>query len=73
MDRLNAKEDNFDDLSISQEDFDDEEEMIGEEDAEIFDQEGQEVPEENLGSMEADEDLDGEEGFDEDAEEFGDG
>jgi hypothetical protein len=47
--------------------------MIGEEDAEIFDQEGQEVPEENLDSMEADEDLDGEEGFDEDAEEFGDG
>ena len=37
MDRLNPKEDNFDDLSISQEDFDDDEEMIGDEDAEVFD------------------------------------
>ena len=43
MDRLNPKEDNFDDLSISQEDFDDDEEMIGDEDAEVFDQEGEEA------------------------------
>ena len=59
MDRLNTKEDNFDDLSISQEEFDEEDEIVGEEDAEAFDEEGQEVPEDDLDSMLADEDLDG--------------
>jgi hypothetical protein len=39
MDRLNPKDDNFDDLSISQESFDDEEELI-EESADVFNEEG---------------------------------
>jgi hypothetical protein len=37
MDRLNPKDNNFDDLSISQEKFDDEDDLI-EEDAEVFDE-----------------------------------